>query len=262
LAAGLLTGRQQVEDYLRPLAGNLGEVRIREIFISATRDAMAVEALVGPLHVMDKFVIRDGLIVEQQNFYDPRPVLDAPAPGGLTRDERALLTEKLESSRERFRELVKASEDELKRRPADGGWTALETAEHLVLSEEALLHVVHRDVLSGTANQSLPLDLQGRDGAIVAAMNDRSQKTKTFEFLIPNGRYQTSASVLDAFLARRAATLEFARSTAEPLHHHAAPLPGLGPLDGYHWLLLIAAHTDRHLEQMREALDDGAGSGR
>jgi hypothetical protein len=32
-------------------------------------------------------------------------------------------------------------------------------------------------------------------------------------------------------------------------------------LDGYHWLLLIAAHTDRHLGQMREALGHGAGSG-
>jgi hypothetical protein len=217
---------------------------------------MAVEALVGPLHVLDKFVIRDGMIVEQQNFYDPRPVLEAPAPGGLTRDERALLVEKLELSRERFRDLVNTSEEDLKRRPADGGWTALEIAEHLVLSEEALLHMVHRDVLSGTVNPSLPLELQGRDGVVVAAMNDRTQKTKTFEFLIPNGRFQTSASVRDAFLARRAATIEFARSTTAPLHHHAAPLPGLGHLDGYHWLLLIAAHTDRHLQQMREALGE------
>ena len=258
LAATPLAGRQQVEDYLRPLAGNLGEVRIREIFISATRDAMAVEALVGPLHVLDKFVIEDGLIVEQQNFYDPRPVLDAPAPGGLTADERALLIEKLESSREHFQELARRSEDELKRRPADGGWTALETAEHLVLSEEALLRMVHHDVLSGTADSSLPLELQGRDGAIVAAMNDRSQKTKTFEFLVPVGSYQTSAAVRDAFLARRAGTLEFVRSTTSALHHHAAPLPGLGLLDGYHWLLLMAAHTDRHLEQMRESLGNGA----
>ena len=263
LAANPLTGRKQVEDYLRPLAGNLGEVRIREIFISAARDAMAVEALVGPLHVLDKFVIRDGLIVEQQNFYDPRPVLDAPPPGGVTRDERALLMESLESSRERFRELVKgSSETALTRTPADGGWTALDVAEHLVLSEDALFHIVHRDVLGGTPNPALPLELHGRDGAIVAAMNDRSQKTKTFEFLVPRRKYQTSAAVLDAFLARRAATLEFVRSTTAPLHHHAAPLEGLGLLDGYHWLLLIAAHTDRHIGQMHDAINESASPGR
>ena len=255
LAARPLSGRQEVEDYLRPLAGNLGEVQIREIFLSPGRDAMTVEAIVGPLHVMDKFVIRAGRIIEQQNFYDPRPILDAPAPGGLTGDERALLTERLVASRERVRELLKAlSQDQLSRRPAGGGWTALECAEHLVFSEEVLLHMVRHDILSGKPKPALPLELQGRDGTVVAAMNDRSRKTKTFEFLAPRGMYETGASVLDAFLARRAETTDFVRGTKQPLHYHAAPLEGLGVLDAYHWLLLMAAHTERHVEQMREAL--------
>jgi hypothetical protein len=250
-----LTGRAQVEDYLRPLAGNLGEVQIREIFISASRNAMAVEANVGPLHVLDKFVIRDGQIVEQQNFYDPRPILNAPAPGGLTVDERALLIERLEGSRERVRELLnELSREALDRRPLNGGWSALECAEHLVLSEETLMHMIRGQILNGAPNPSLQLELQGRDGAIVAAMNDRSQKTQTLKSLIPCGKYSGGASVLDAFLARRAATLDFVRTSTAPLHHHAGPLEGLGLLDAYHWLLLIAAHTDRHVEQMRDAI--------
>jgi hypothetical protein len=250
-----LSGREEVEDYIRPLAGHLGEVHIREIFISPSRNAMTVEAIVGPLHVMDKFVIRDGQIAEQQNFYDPRPILEAPGPGGLTGDERTLLLEKLQASRERVRDLLNArSQDALNRRPGDGGWTPLECAEHLVLSEEALLRIIRDEILSGTPNPALPLELQGRDGAVVAAMNDRSHKAKTFDFLIPRGRYETGASVLDAFLARRAATMDFVRETKQPVHYHAAPLEVLGVLDAYHWLLLIAAHTERHLEQMREAL--------
>jgi hypothetical protein len=250
-----LTGREQVEDYLRPLAGNLGEVQIREIFISVSRNAMAVEANAGPLHVMDKFVIRDGQIVEQQNFYDPRPVLDAPAPGGLTADERALLIERLEGSRERVRELLNGiSQEGINRRPADGTWTALECAEHLVLSEETLLHLVRGEILNGAPDPTLQLELQGRDGVIVAAMNDRSQKIKTLDALVPRGKYSGAAPVLDAFLARRAATLDFVRTSRAPLHYHAAPLEGLGLLDGYHWLLLMAAHTDRHVGQMRDAI--------
>jgi hypothetical protein len=249
-----LTGRAQVEEYLQPLAGNLGDVQIREIFISTSRDAMAVEANVGPLHVLDKFVIKDGQIVEQQNFYDPRPVLNAPAPGGLTTEERALLCERLEGSRERLGELLNGlSDEQLKRRPLDGGWTALECAEHLVLSEELLTHIVRDQVLSGAPNPSLQLQLQGRDGAIVAAMNDRSQMPKTFDALIPRGKYPGAEFVLNAFLARRAATLDFVRTSTAPMHHHAAPLGNLGLLDAYHWLLLIAAHTDRHIEQMRNA---------
>ena len=253
-ATNPLTGRAEVEDYLRPLAGNLGEVQMREIFISASRDAMAVEASVGPLHVLDKFVIRDGQIIEQQNFYDPRPVLDAPVPGGLTADERALLIEKLQSSRDRVRQFLKGRpQEELDRRPADGGWTALECAEHLVLSEEVLFRNVVDEILSGASNPALQLELQGRDGAIVAAMTDRSSKAKTFDALNPRGRYSAADLALDAFLARRAATLDFVRSSRAPLHYHAAPLEGLGLLDAYQWLLLIAAHTDRHVEQMRDA---------
>jgi hypothetical protein len=182
-------------------------------------------------------------------------VLDAPVPGGLTADERALLIERLEASRERVRELLNASsEDALKHSPADGGWTPLECAEHLVLSEEALMRMIRHDILSAAPNSALPLELQGRDGAVVAAMNDRSRRTETFEFLVPRGTYETGAFVLDAFLARRAATIDFVRGTKLPLHYHAAPLEGLGLLDAYHWMLLIAAHTDRHVEQMREAM--------
>jgi hypothetical protein len=250
-----LTGRKEVEDYIGPLAGKLGEVRIRQIFIGSSRDAMAVEAMVGPLHVLDKFVIRDGQIVEQQNFYDPRPFLDAPTPGGLTADERALLIERLEASRERVRELVStASQDLLRRKPGKDRWTALECAEHLVLAEEALLGMIRGQILSSAPNPALPLELQGRDGAVVAAMNDRSRKVETLEFLLPQGKYSTGATVLDAFLARRADTIDFVRRTKDPVHHHAAPLEALGLLDVYHWLLLIGAHTDRHVEQMRGAL--------
>lgn len=251
-----LRGRQEVEDYLRPLAGNLGEVRVREIFISQARNAMTVEAQVGPLHVMDKFLIRDVQIVEQQNFFDPRPLLDAPAPGGLTADERALLIERLEASRERVRELLSVTSPAvLKRRPGNGGWTPLECSEHLVLSEETLLRMIRHDILSGAPNPALPPELQGRDGAVIAVMSDRSRKTKTFESLAPRGVYETGAFVLDAFLARRAATIDFVRGTKEPLRYYAAPLEGLGLLDAYQWLLLIAAHTDRHVEQMLERLE-------
>lgn len=244
-----LVGRAEVEDYLGPLAGNLGEVQIREIFISTSRDAMAVEATLGVLHVLDKFVIRDGQIVEQQNFYDPRPLLDAPAPGGLTVRERALLIERLEGSRERLRELLSGqSKQALDRRPAHGGWTAMESAEHLLLSEETLMHTVRSEIMSGAPDPSLQLDLQGRNEVILAAMNDRSQKTNTFESLTPRGKYSDSASVLDAFLARRAATLDFVRTTTGAV---ALPrCPAGGPRE-YLRLSVAVAHCCAHRPSYR-----------
>jgi len=34
------------------------------------------------------------------------------------------------------------------------------------------------------------------------------------------------------------------------LHHHAVPCGALGALDGYQWLLLLAIHTERHVQQI------------
>jgi hypothetical protein len=69
-------------------------------------------------------------------------------------------------------------------------------------------------------------------------------KQRHLKFLVPRGVYDRAASVLDAFFARRAATINFVRGTKVPLHYHAAPLEGLRPLDAYHWMLLIMAHTN------------------
>lgn len=250
-----LRGRSAVEDFFRPMAGQLGAIRVVETYLNESGDGLVTEAFVGPLHVLDKFVIRDGQIVEQENIFDPRPVLDAAPTGGLSPDERGLLVEMLCGSRDRLRKaLGAASDDAWNRRPARGGWSAAECAEHLVLTEEALLALIRQKILSGPATPSLESQLRGKDGAVVQAMQDRAAKGKTFDFLEPRGQWPNRLSALDAFLARRADTIEYVRGSREALHHHAAPLEGLGPLDAYHWLLLMASHTDRHVAQLQEAL--------
>jgi hypothetical protein len=250
-----LRGRSSVEAFFQPLVGQLGHIQILETYFNDAGDTVLVEASVGPLHVMDKFVFRDGQIVEQENVFDPRPVLDAPSPGGISADERALLVEMLQASRERMKELIKAAPaNRWHEKPAGGGWSAAECAEHLVLSEDALLGLIRGQILKSPANPTMAVDLRGKDAVIVQAMQDRSQKATTFDFLEPRGTWPDQDSVLNAFLARRGETLEYCRDTRDPLHHHAAPLGQLGLLDGYQWLLLIASHTDRHIAQMESAL--------
>jgi hypothetical protein len=57
------------------------------------------------------------------------------------------------------------------------------------------------------------------------------------------------------FAARRTATLDYAWTSQDPLHAHTAPLTGPGQLDAFHWLVLLAAHTERHVAQLKEARD-------
>jgi hypothetical protein len=252
---GPLQGRSSVEAFFRPMVGQLGPIRLVETYLNHRQDTVVAEAQIGPLHVLDKFVIRSGQIVEQENVFDPRPALETSAPGGMSADERALLMEMLETSRDLLSAALSEEPDELwHRKPVDGGWSGAECAEHLVLTEEFLLGTVRNQVLGGPEDPAIAVELRGKDGVVVQAMQDRTHRRKTFDALAPRGRWAGRELLRDAFLARRAATLDYARTSRDPLHHHAAPLGDAGLLDGYQWLLLLAAHTDRHLAQMREAL--------
>lgn len=71
-----LTGREAVESFFRPMTGNLGEIRLDAVYLPAEENGCFVaEAHVGPLHVMDKFVVAGDQIQTQINVFDPRPAL-------------------------------------------------------------------------------------------------------------------------------------------------------------------------------------------
>lgn len=247
-----LRGREAIESFFRPHAGTFGEIRLLDVYSGGNPETMVAEAEVGPLRVMDKFVLRGGWIVEQRNVFDPRPLLEAVPPGGLTKHERQWLVESLESGRELVREVTASVRDEdWTRAPAAGGWTPAQCLEHLVLTEQALLALVRDQMLAGTPDPALAQQLTGREVLVVNAMRDRAQKSTTFAFLEPQGSWPGKNYLLDAFLARRAATLDLVRATAAPVHYHGQPLGAFGMLDAFQWLVLIAEHTNRHAGQMQ-----------
>jgi hypothetical protein len=120
------------------------------------------------------------------------------------------------------------------------------------MTEATLLGMVRQSILSSPANPAVAAELKGKDGVVVQAMKDRSVKHKTFDFLEPQGALTDRAAALQAFLERRAATIDFAIGSNAAVHYHAAPLGPLGLLDAFQWLLAIAAHSERHAAQIKE----------
>lgn len=169
---------------------------------------------------------------------------------GLSPQERALLLDRLTSSRDSVRRLCEHISDEqwgTKARP--DAWSPAECIEHLILSEEALLGLVRNDILRTEPDRSLPESVRGKDGHVVTGLLDRSTRLRTYDFLEPSGRWRTQKAAWDAFLTRREATISYVRSTEDALHVHGASFGALGVLDGYQWLLAIAVHTERHVAQ-------------
>src|SRR5262245_63236982 len=90
---------------------------------------------------------------------------------------------------------------------------------------------------------------------VVSAIPDRSRKAKAPEPLVPTGRWSTPEA-LDHFQQSRANTIQYLQSTPDLRGHATAENPFQQPMDGYQWLLFIAAHSERHTKQILEVKAD------
>jgi hypothetical protein len=254
-----LQGAAAVRSWFEGLYPALGRIEVIEHHVADSQRSIATRAdvhLTEPpcvLRVIDRFVVDDdGQIVEQENHYDPRPALQSP-PGLITPPERDLLLDLLVSSQQALiASVVRLTCDQWTFDPGAGRWSIAECAEHLALSEAGLLGMVRDQILTSPAARHKTAAARGRDGVVVGAMRDRSHRSRTFDFLEPRSTSGTPAEFIDAFLARRSATLQFVRQTTDALHDHFALLGPLGDLDAYQWLLLLASHTERHVAQIEE----------
>ena len=258
-----LIGRDAVVQWFAGLYPALGGVEVIAHHIDEESRAVATRADVYlasgvPLRVIDRFVVdAAGLIVEQENHYDPRPALNPP-PGAISPQERDLLLDLLGSSeRALLASIVGLTPAQWDFRPGAGSWSIAQCAEHLALSEDGLREMVRGQILASAPSVEKESSTRARDGVIVSAMRDRSHRSRTFDFLEPRSVAATPAEFIASFLGKRARTIEYVRQTQDALHHHFAPLGPLGELDAYQWLLLLASHTERHVQQIEEIKRSG-----
>jgi DinB family protein len=254
-----LVGRASVVAWFEDLYPALGAVTVIDHHVNESETVVATRAdvhLTQPpsvLRVVDRFVVdADGAITEQENHYDPRPAL-GPARGGISQQERDLLLDLLVASQGALiTSVVALSPAQWAFAPGRGRWSIAQCAEHVRLSEDMLLGMIRGQILASPAAVDKAAGTRGRDGVVVGAMRDRSHRSETFDVLVPKTSAATPAQFIGGFLAKRVATLRYVRDTTDALHHHVAPLGALGDLDAYQWLLLLASHTERHVQQIEE----------
>ncbi len=132
-------------------------------------------------------------------------------------------------------------------------WSVAQTLEHIALAEDMLLKNVEYNVMKagpGPAGR----DTAKIDSMVLAMLPDRSHKVQAPPELVPTGRW-TPAETLDHFLQSRAKTIAYLENTPD-LRAHATDSPLGQQLDGYEWILFLAAHSKRHTEQIDEVKAD------
>ena len=170
----------------------------------------------------------------------------------LTSEERSAAVAELEASRRRLLGALEGlTEDDWRSRSLADRWSIAECAEHITAAELPLPKFA---AVSLTAEPSAEerREIRGKDEYVRRFLRDRSQRGEAPERIRPKGRFATREDTVRAFEERRAANLAYVRETADPLRDRFAPHPFAGMIDGYQWVLFLAAHTDRHAEQIEE----------
>jgi hypothetical protein len=168
--------------------------------------------------------------------------------------ERAL--QYLESTKKGVLDATKGLSDaQWNFKSAPDRWSVAQVMEHLAAAEDMIRGLVQEQVMKTPA---VPVreaeETKKADEAVLAMVPDRSHKIQAPEPLQPTNRFGSPAAAQKHFVESRATTEEYLKG-APGLRTHLGDSP-LGKLDGYEYVLLIAAHSERHTKQMLEVKAD------
>lgn len=169
----------------------------------------------------------------------------------LSQKDRDAGVKYLEETRGKFLASINGvSEAQWTFKPAPDRWSIAEVAEHIAVSETLILKLVTDQIMKlpkAPAGEARPADAK-----IIEMITDRSAKAQAPEILRPTNRWSTRAALTTDFEAARQRTIEYVKTTQDDLRGHSMPHPVMKTIDGYQWVLLLAAHSARHTAQIEE----------
>src|SRR5215472_14521241 len=122
-------------------------------------------------------------------------------------------------------------------KPGPDRWSVAEVAEHIAAAEDLLRGMIVEKVMTAPPRPAGE-DVAAIDQMVLKGVPDRSQKKQAPE-------------PLKHFVEARTATEDLLKKTPD-LREHATDSPMGKKLDGYEWILFIAAHSERHTKQILE----------
>ena len=131
-------------------------------------------------------------------------------------------------------------------------WSIGDNVEHLGLVEPILFGQVTSALVSDV-NPSWAEATAGKENLLKEKLLDRSTRRDAPNAVLPVGSVEP-AYARRVFKEHRDVSLQFTLETVKPLKAHTADhrRPVYGTLNAYQWLLFIAYHTLRHVEQIAD----------
>jgi hypothetical protein len=173
----------------------------------------------------------------------------------LSQAEKDHALQYLESTKQEVLDATKGlSEAQWNFKPGPDRWSCAQVMEHIAAAEDLIRDGLVKQKIMVSAAGDPARDAKAADAALEARVPDRSHKLQAPEPLVPTNRYGSPEAALKHFLESRKETEEYLSSTPG-LRDHVADGPA-GKMDGYEGILMIAAHSDRHVKQILEVKAD------
>ncbi|PXX24936.1 DinB family protein [Arenibacter sp. ARW7G5Y1] len=173
----------------------------------------------------------------------------------LTDAEREFAVKEMTKSRDHFLNTIEGlNEAQLNYKATDDSWSIAECAEHIAISENMIFGMLQSTLAHG-AEPGKRSEVKISDEGLIAMIEDRSKKVKTGEAFEPSGKYGSFEETVEEFKSKRKEHIEFVNSTQDDLRNRYQQLP-FGTIDAYQILLFMSGHTERHIKQMEEVMDD------
>jgi hypothetical protein len=172
----------------------------------------------------------------------------------VTQAEKDKALQYLETTKKNVLEATKGlSEAQWNFKPAPDRWSVAQVMEHIAAAEDFILGMAKEKVMVAPAGEA-GRDVKKADEGVLAMVPDRTNKFKAPEPLEPTNRFGSPVGSIKHFMESRATTEDFLKTTVG-LRDHVMDSP-LGKLDGYEFVLFIAAHSERHTKQINEVKAD------
>jgi hypothetical protein len=137
-------------------------------------------------------------------------------------------------------------------KPSAEEWSIAECVEHLGIVEERVLRGLAKMASAPAAPDHELALAAGKEDLMVKEASSRSQKFKAPPQVMPQGCGDDPGMLIARFGEVRERAIVYAQSTSDPLRTRLLPHPMFGPIDGFQWLIFVAAHSERHRLQMED----------
>ena len=156
-----------------------------------------------------------------------------------------------------YKEVIKTvkglSGGQLDYRTAPERWSVKECFYHIAATEKGLWSMLE-GAMKAPANPEKRTEIKTSDADFVKRVMDRSQKAQAAEPFQPkNIKYQSLDEAMADFKASRMNHIRYMKTSTEDLRNHVVQMP-FGWIDCYQLYLMIAAHSNRHTQQMKEVM--------